>query len=644
MKTHFALLALAGLFFWSSVALGQEDPQPNPNHEPTEVSPVRGIERKDRPRSGNPDPQANAAVPATQAGRGGNGGPGGNGNGGPGGNGNDGSGGNGNGGPGNNGGGPDGGNGNGGPGGGGNDDGGPGGNGNDGPAIGFRSYDGTGNNPNAPAMGAAETQLYRLMAPAYSDGISAMAGEDRPGPRAISNAVCAQSDSVPNPVGASDYLWQWGQFLDHDIDLTDGADPPEPAEIPIPTGDPFFDPTGTGTAVMSFNRSIYDASTGQDSANPRQQKNEITAWIDASNVYGSDEERAHGLRTNDGTGKLETSAGDLLPFNTEGLPNAGGSSPNLFLAGDVRANEQAGLAAMHTLFVREHNRLAEEIRTRNPELSGEEVYQRARRLVGAMMQAITYREFLPVLLGEHGPRPYQGYRPDVNAAIANCFSTAAYRFGHSALNATVLRLDAAGEEIAEGHLSLRNAFFAPQRLTDEGGIEPILRGLAKQACQNIDTFVIDDVRNFLFGPPGAGGFDLASLNIQRGRDHGLPSYNDARRAMNLAPAQSFADITQDAERQARLAAVYDDVEQVDVWVGGLAEDQLPGALLGPLFATVIRDQFEALRDGDRYWYTRVLDRNERRLVENSRLSDIIRRNTDIGDELQRNVFRVPGQR
>ncbi|CAM2005308.1 peroxidase family protein [Acanthopleuribacter pedis] len=508
------------------------------------------------------------------------------------------------------------------------------------PAESFRAYDGSGNNRTMPLMGAAGIHLFRLMPAAYSDGIAKMAGENRPNVRAVSNAVCSQTAGIPNRVGATDFLWQWGQFLDHDIDLTDGTNPPEPEPIAIPSGDPFFDPTASGTAEMSFNRSLYDKTTGETAENPRQQVNEITAWIDASNVYGSDEERAHALRTNDGTGKLKTSAGNLLPFNTDGIENAGGANPALFLAGDVRANEQAGLAAMHTLFVREHNRLAEQFAARNPEWDGEQIYQKARQIVGAQMQVITYREFLPTLLGEHGPRRYQGYRENVNAAIANSFSTAAYRFGHSALNATILRLNADGTPVAEGHLPLRNAFFNPSRLTEEGGIEPIMRGLAAQACQNIDPFIIDDVRNFLFGPPGSGGFDLASLNLQRGRDHGLPSYNAARIGMGLPPARNFADISSDAVVQNRLATAYENVDQIDLWIGGLSEDHLPGAMVGELIATILRDQFEALRDGDRYWYARILNDRERDEVERTRLSDIIRRNSTVAAELQRNVFRM----
>ena len=433
-------------------------------------------------------------------------------------------------------------------------------------------------------------------------------------------------------------LWQWGQFLDHDIDLTDGTDPPEAANITVPAGDPQFDPDGTGTAEIHFNRSIYDPDSGTDSGNPRQQINEITTWIDASNVYGSDLERAAALRTNDGSGRLKTSDGNLLPFNLLGLPNAGGSGAELFLAGDVRANEQVGLIALHTLFVREHNRLADEIASQSPGLSGEEIYQEARSIVGALMQVITYREFLPALLGPNPLKSYKGYDPTIDAGIVNVFSTAAYRFGHSALSSTLLRLDDQGDEIAAGHLALRDAFFAPDRITLDGGIEPLLRGLTHQKAQAVDLFVVDDVRNFLFGPPGAGGFDLVSLNIQRGRDHGLPSYNDARRALGLTPAASFNQVTSDPEVRARLAAAYGDVEDIDLWAGGLAEDPLHHSHLGETFTRIVIDQFTALRNGDRFWYERTLDHKLVHELKHTRLSDIIRRNCDISSEIPTTPF------
>ncbi len=503
-----------------------------------------------------------------------------------------------------------------------------------------RTFDGSDNNRQFPAMNLAHTQLVRWLPVDYGNLVDSLAGLSRPEPRMISNIVSAQVESVPNPASASDYLWQWGQFIDHDLDLTDGTEPAEPADISIPAGDAFFDPDATGTVTLSFNRALYDEATGTSIVNPREQLNEITGWIDASHVYGSDIERATALRTNDGTGKLAISAGDLLPFNIAGLANAGGSGAELFLAGDVRANEQLGLTVMHTLFVREHNRLAEAIMAADPALSGEDIFQRARRIVGAQMQVITYREFLPLLLGEDALPRYRGYDATVDAGIANVFSAASFRLGHSMLSAQVLRLDANGDEIPSGHLPLRDAFFAPQRLAAEGGIEPMLRGLAAQVSQRIDVFVVDDVRNFLFGQPGAGGFDLASINIQRGRDHGLPGYAQARATLGLSPNASFADVTSSLELQDRLATVYDSPDDMDIWVAGLSEDPVPGSMLGELFHTIVSQQFLALRDGDRFWYERILSDEDIAEVEATTLADIIRRNTSIGAELPDNVFVV----
>ncbi|MGB3729271.1 MAG: peroxidase family protein [Thermodesulfobacteriota bacterium] len=504
-----------------------------------------------------------------------------------------------------------------------------------------RSIDGSGNNLQNPLMGATFTQLVRYVFSDYEDGVSEIPEAGSPSARVVSNIVNSQDALIPNPLNASDYIWQWGQFLDHDLDFTNGANPAEAADIAVPAGDPFFDPFDTGTAVITFDRSVFDTSTGTGIGNPRQQINTITTWIDGSNVYGSDVERAEALRVNDGTGRLNTSAGNLLPFNTTGLPNDGGDDdPFLFLAGDFRANEQVGLTAMHTLFMREHNRYVIELASQNPGLSGDELYERGRQFVGALMQAITYNEFLPTLMGQGALSPYSGYYPSVDASIGNIFSTAAYRFGHSMLSPQILRLDQNLDVIPEGNLPLLEAFFSPELITDEGGIDPMLRGLAKQVAQRLDPFVVGDVRNFLFGPPGAGGFDLAALNIQRGRDHGLPKYNDVREEMGLSRVESFQDISSDLDIQMRLLDAYGNVDSIDLWPGGLAEDPISGSHLGELFQLILKVQFEALRDGDRFWYERKLNNSELAEVQATSLSDVIRRNTGIGSELQDDVFNV----
>ena len=407
----------------------------------------------------------------------------------------------------------------------------------------FRTIDGMNNNLSNPSWGASEQMFIRRFPARYTDGSDAPSGANRTNARTISNAVSLQTESVENRRGATDFLWQWGQFLDHDITETPVIDPTEPFNIEVPAGDLWFDPQGTGTVVIPLNRSLYEHVN-----DVRQQINAITAYIDASNVYGSDDTRAFALRRLDGSGQLKTTAtdlGDLLPYNTTGLDNAPSSSADYFFAGDVRANEQTGLTAMHTLFVREHNHQADEYKKLNPGAGDEEAYQFARMMVIAEMQAITYREFLPVLLGRDAIRPYREYNPSVNAGITNAFATSAYRFGHSLIPSTLLRLDAQGEEIENGNLSLANAFFNPTHI-EEDGIDPVLRGLAGQRCQELDSQIVDDLRNFLFGPPGAGGLDLTALNIQRGRDHGLPSYNEVLQALGKRPARNFMEITRDS--------------------------------------------------------------------------------------------------
>jgi hypothetical protein len=499
----------------------------------------------------------------------------------------------------------------------------------------FRSIDGSGNNQANTDWGSAGSQLLRAAPAAYADGVSAPAGVDRPSARLISNDLFAQPSSLINNRDMSDFVYVWGQFIDHDLDLTQPGTPAEPFNIPVPAGDPYFDPTGTGTQTIALNRSEYDPTTGTGPGNPRQQITEVTAFIDGSQVYGSDPVRAAALRTFVG-GQLKTSPGNLLPYNTQGLPNEPDATSGYFLAGDVRVNENVELTALQTLFVREHNRVAAAIAAAHPGMSDEELYQLARRWVGAEIESITFNEFLPALLGPYAPGPYTGYDPTVNPGITTEFSTAAYRFGHSMLDDTVDRLDNNGLVIPQGNVPLANAFFNPALIV-QTGIEPYLKGSASGDAQEVDLQLVGSIRNFLFGPPGAGGFDLGALDVQRGRDHGLADYNSTRVAYGLPPVNTFADITANVTVQQELANLYGNVNNIDLFVGGLAEDHAAGASVGPLFERIIVDQFQRLRSGDRFWFERTFSGHELAELEHTTLADVIRRNTSITD-LQDNVF------
>ena len=494
----------------------------------------------------------------------------------------------------------------------------------------IQSLDGKGNNQAHPAWGSSKQPFLRLSKVAYADGLSTPSGADRPSARLLSNHFSASpEDGILNDREFSAFVYAWGQFLDHDLDLTETASPKETFPIAVPTGDAWFDPDSTGAMTISLSRSAYKTIGGV-----RQQVNSITAFLDGSQIYGSDATRSAALRTFSG-GRMKTSTGNLLPFNTLGLANANDAhrvdDTKLFVAGDVRANENPELLSLHTLFLREHNRLAAAAARQHPTWTDEQLFQHARRVVIAELQKITYDEFIPAMLGKRLP-PYQGYRKDVNPGIATEFSTAAFRVGHSMLGDDIEFLDNDGEEIRDEML-LRDAFFNPT-VVSETNIDPILKYLASDDAQEIDTMVVDDVRNFLFGAPGQGGFDLAALNIQRGRDHGLADYNTIRAAYGLPRITRFDQITSDKQVQDQLATTYGNVNKIDLWIGGLAEDHVPGSSLGPTFTRILTDQFRRLRDGDRFWYQALPAISG---MDRVSLANIIRLNTKL-TKLQKNVF------
>jgi len=512
------------------------------------------------------------------------------------------------------------------------------------------SASGTGNNVANPTWGSASTTFIRQSPVAYADGVSTPSGANRLSSRAISNAINESTADTPNARGLSDLIYVFGQFLDHDITRTTSStgSAAETLRIAIPTGDPSFDPQATGTKTMSTKRSASDPTTGLAVGNPRQQTNSVTSFIDASMVYGSDTERATALRTLSG-GKLKTSAGNMLPFNTMGLSNDNDThllaDTNLFAAGDVRANENPGLVALQTLFMREHNRIATELATKNPALTDEQLYQKARTKVIAELQWITYNEFLPTLLGDRALPRYAGYKATVNPSVSNEFATAAFRFGHSMLDGDVNRMNNDGTTIPEGNLTLRDSFFNtsvfdPTLPNHEGDIDPLLKASSAGIGQEVDVMVVDDVRNFLFGAPGSGGFDLAALNIERGRDHGLADYNTVRAAYGLPKLTSFSQITTNATLAASLETTYGSIDNVDLWVGGLAEDHVRGGSMGPLFTRIIADQFTRLRTGDRLYFEASMSKADQAQIKRTSLAGIIRANTAL-TTVQRNAFVAP---
>ncbi|ELS02752.1 heme peroxidase family protein,putative calcium-binding protein [Xenococcus sp. PCC 7305] len=507
----------------------------------------------------------------------------------------------------------------------------------------FRSFDGTNNNFNQTNYGATNTALVNKSPLDYGDGFSTASGLERPNPRNISNAIAQQQQDIESKAGLTNTIWAFGQFLDHDLTLV--ADSAVSANIEVPNGDPFLDPLNTGTVEILMHESSFIEGTGTNPDNPRQLANHITSWIDGSNIYGSDETRANFLRSQKG-GKLKVSAGELLPFNDGTQANddpRGGDPTRLFVGGDVRANENSVLASIHTVFVREHNRIATELQNAHVNWSDEQIYQRARELNIAQYQAIIYNEYLPALLGEDALPDYIGYDATIDPSIDRVFANAAFRFGHTQLSSDILRLDPQGEEIAQGNLKLADVFFRSASVVQESGIAPILRGVSSSLSQKIDPKTIDDVRNLLFGfGENVAGRDLFAININRGRINGLTDYNSLREAYGLIKVTSFDAITSDPQLQTQLASLYGTVDNIDGFVGLLAEDHLAGAVVGETLKAVLVEQFVALRDGDRFFYQNSFSPQEISLIEQTTFADIIRRNTDTSI-IQDNAFSLVNQ-
>ncbi len=498
----------------------------------------------------------------------------------------------------------------------------------------FRDISGKSNNLENPTWGEAGQQLHRKAPSDYSNGKSEPAGQNRPSARLVSNEIFDQTKSIPNPQDASAMFWLWGQFVDHDLDLTVGTTPDEPFPISVPKGDPYFDPSGTGTVKLPLNRSNFDSNTGTN--NPREQINTVSSFLDGSNIYGSNPTREKYCRKYVG-GELLTSMGNMLPYNDGTMDNAGGSGTGLYVAGDVRANEQLSLTAMHTLWVREHNHWAKLLADYNCDWDDERIFQTTKTIVEAELQVITFNEFLPSLLGSK-LSSYKGYDNTVNSQHTNEFTTAGYRFGHSMVSKDFKRLDEEGNQIWAGNTSLRDAFFSPWRLTNEGGIDPILRGFAATKSEKLDAKVINDLRNFLFGNPGQGGLDLVSLNIQRGREHGLSDYNTTRQYYGLFKFTNFNQITSDITLVNKLKGLYNTVDNIDLWVGLLVETPKEGYMMGELCREIVKEQFTRVRDGDRFWFENRFPYKLSNRLKRTRLSHVIQRNTDIR-WIQRHVMR-----
>lgn len=472
-----------------------------------------------------------------------------------------------------------------------------------------------------------------------------------PGPRLVSNTIFTSTEQVNAPRQTSLLMILFGQFIDHEITAT----PPEHLDkehnvpIPHPDSDKKMDFTRSGILRYPYDkccRKQYLPGRVWE----RPPFNTLTSFIDGGAIYGSENLRANTLRRlKKGELILKERGGELhLPLNNakdlefELENESDGRTTDLFVAGDVRANENPILLSIHTVFAREHNRICKMLRNwlkkrgGKPLLRDEWIYQHARLIVMAELQNIVFNEFVPAMLGDDALGQYSGYKPRVDARISTLFSAFAFRWGHSGVPETMEIKDRRGEMKTT---TMKELFFST-KLYDEHGLDNMLLSAMNTAASNIDEKVTDSLRDFLFNPHDRGVLDLVSLNIQRSRDLGIPSYTALQKRFKTGTGLEKIK----PELRQQLLDLYGSADNIEAYVGGLSETTKEGSLLGPLFHAINVDQFRRLRDGDRFYYENIhwhpLIKNmplvQRIRKHQIRLLDVVFPNTklkasDIGD-------------
>jgi hypothetical protein len=496
----------------------------------------------------------------------------------------------------------------------------------------YRSLDASGNNIANPAWGAAPSLYTRLdygaanpAGNAYADGIGTPARPTGTNVRVISNVLSKQTEVVPEPLGLND-MAAWWMFQVH-LDIAIGGSGEVSDPIAVPLGDDTFDPSGTGTEEIAFRRSISTVELDVP-APTREIFTFATAYLDADPIYQRDLDGNLAVRSRSG-GLMELQAAengeDVLPSVAYIQSIKPGSLPDLPPFVSTTFAPFPGGVVVGTMLVREHNRIARALDALNPErkktvglpegpstdpdVYDQAVFQLARKILEAELQAITYDEVLPAV-GVTLP-PYNGYDPDLFPATSLEFAAGPLRL-ETMLYRFAKRLDKDGASIPAGPVD-SNAVIQPGRTYPDylqEGMDAILRGMLVTPAQKHGLLLDEGLRSvdpeLSYGVAGDLN-DLMATHINRGRDRGLPAYDKIRSAMGLSPVTRFADITSDVQLQIDLASVYSTVSDIDPIVGMLAEDRVAGSLFGPTAMALYEVQFTTIRNADRFWYQHAME-------------------------------------
>ncbi|XP_055341681.1 peroxidase-like [Paramacrobiotus metropolitanus] len=515
----------------------------------------------------------------------------------------------------------------------------------------YRTFDGSCNNLKYPSWGNRTQPYSRITARTYADGkdiprlfsVVPEHGEKvpLPNPRLISVAI-SQSKPIPHPA-ANLLMPFFGQLITHDLSLTPSfqvnnrqpdccvinadCQVSECFQFSIPPYDPFY--SRFNITCHQFARSL-PSKDARCRYGVREQFTTVTHWLDASPVYGSTEQQALAIRNyykgqlsfrDVHTGIPNEQMIEIFEQILPSLPPHGPSSckpldprRTCFLAGDERVNQQPLLMTFHTIFLRFHNLIANFIAAVYPEWSDEMIYQETRKIVIAAYQVITYKEFLPVLLGEKIANHkryalklldegyFDGYDDAYDPHVINEFTTGAFRL-HTLVADVVPRL-VLSTGPPEAH-PLSSHFNNQTLLYEDGNADAIVNGMLEEMSLAFDSQTTAELQGRLFRGRMPFGLDITAIDFQRGRDHGLGTYNDIREACGYGRVYDFPDLKDfvSYDNIQVLQKLYRSVDDIDFMVGGVMENPVNGeASVGPTFACVIALEFRGKRVSDRFWH------------------------------------------
>ncbi|XP_076644739.1 peroxidase isoform X2 [Halictus rubicundus] len=543
----------------------------------------------------------------------------------------------------------------------------------------YRSIDGSCNNVENPTWGSAMTAYNRILFPQYFDGIQeprhmGQARKPLPGARSISVALSTPNDQ--SDVSRTLMVMQWGQFIANDISYTpmrkmvssgkpisccrpDGntLSPrhvhPDCAVITVPDQDPVYGKHYV--RCINYVRSL-PVLRPECTFGPVEQMNQVSHFLDGSMIYGSTLKKSRELRTFEG-GRLRVHKDNNHQYLPVGGTELGSPcAKGCYDSGDNRVNAHPQLAVIHTVWHREHNRIADKLAELNPNWSDETLFQEARRIVIAEIQHITYKEWLPILLGKKYARSAEltfgnsysrNYNSMVDPAVSNEVATAALRFLTSLMQEELSLTD--NTRRVNSTLALVEYFYKPSVIETDQVFDGFLRGMVTQTSQKMDMNIISDVTSKLYAEgQDSLGLDAISLDIQRGRDHALPGYNQYRKYCGLPAAKNFDDFLDyiPLEMLKKLRTIYSSPHDVDLVIGGMLERSVEDGLLGPTFSCLIAEQFARTRRSDRYFYDSAVQPQRftpEQLAEirNATLARVFCDNGNNITHMQTNVFFKP---